>query len=113
MRGHQPNLRISKFFRQRFFYWLQPLFAKLLDCRGNLRISLRDEPLGIELYFAVFHQLRDHFYYGGDLAAANLRYFFKRASFLQKLQRIFPRLRGRRMPIIAGPFSLIEPLQRT
>ncbi len=48
MSGHQPNFFVGDFLRQGFLNRLQPLFAKLLNCGSNLRVTLGAEPLGLE-----------------------------------------------------------------
>jgi len=111
MRCHQANLAIRNFFRQCFFHRLQALFAKLLDCRSNLGVALRAEPLGAEIRFTFFDQLGDHINHRAELTAANLCYLLERPSFFEKLQSIFSRVRRGGVPIIAGAFALMESLQ--
>ena len=56
-----------------------------------MRIALGAQPSSLERHLALFHQLDHQVHYATEFASANLRYFLKRASIPEELQRILGR----------------------
>src|SRR6266851_1546489 len=112
VRRNQPNLPIADRFRQRFLDRLQPLLAKLLNRRRNLRIRFRRQPFWPELRIPGFNQIRNQGLDTADFPASNLRDLLEAAPFREQLQCFVRRARGLRVPIGAGSRALAESLQR-
>src|SRR5260370_21968808 len=112
VRRNQPNLPIADRFRQRFLDRLQPLLAKLLNRRRNLRIRFRRQPFWPELRIPGFNQIRNQGLDTTDFPASNLRDLLEAAPFREQLQCFLRGTRGLRVPIGAGTRALLESLQR-